>query len=170
MFGKDHSTPTKEEIVAGSALVTAFGPVSLDPSSNYFLGAVRITSGTAELNAAAEVLLWLLRQGEVASGRSANLIPERHPEHLLSLGDHVIIHPDASYVVGSLNGKFAVRENIMLASLVRHLVERVSRYFVLEAIWTRGHAGDEANELVDGLAKKGTKDAHSPMFAKSRNY
>ena len=151
-------TPTKAAVADQSNIIySGFGPMSLDPSCQYFVGATVISNGTAELQAMVEALFFLLSEGLCRRRRVGQ---EQH----ICLGDSIILHPDASYVVGLCNNVFAIRENIVLARLVKHLWKVVSRYFMLECYWTKSHAKDEANNYVDRLADLGTQSSYVTSF------
>ena len=127
-----------------------------------------MSNGTAELQAVVESLFFLLRVGRERAEQRCNLsedpvtpsnssILNAFPSNEVPrLGDSIIIHPDATYVVGLCNNKFISRENIVLANLVRHLWREASNHFFLEAVWTKAHAEDEGNNLFDRLAVFGT--------------
>ena len=69
-----------------------------------------------------------------------------------ALRGKIVIHPDATYIVDLCNHKLVVRANIILTVLVKHLWRQVSEFFFLEAVWTKAHAYDNANNYVDRLA------------------
>ena len=100
-----------------------------------------MSNGTAELQAVAESLFFLLRVRKEKAEQRDNLSEDPvTPSNLLilnafpsneipKLGDSIIIHPDATYVVGLCNNEFIPREDIILANLVRHLWKKVPNHF-----------------------------------------
>ena len=131
--------------------------MDIQPSSQYYIGATVVSNGTAELQAAIEALYYLLSLA-IGARRRVALEPQ------VCLGDSVIFHPDSTYVVGICNNKFAIRENIAAARLLKHLWKIVGRFFMLECVWTKAHANDHANNWVDALADFGTQPTHFPIF------
>ena len=125
----------------------AYGPV-VDKQHPMFIGSERWTNNTAEMSAAVEFLLWLLSNTE-----SPN--PVIVPYTSTSLTATVILHTDSRYVMGIVLGKFRARENIHLATLLRHLWRRASRIFNLHIVWVKGHSGDVGNDLADECARFG---------------
>ena len=158
LFKRGLHTPTAAEVRnPRNILLQGFGPMSLVADDMFFAGATTITNGTAELNAAIEMLFALLDLALVAKRRVAQ---EEKP----CLGDNIIVHLDATYVVGLCNNKFSIRENIVMAKLVKHLWREVGKYFMLECVWTKAHANNEANNYVDLLAKMGTEKSNIGKF------
>ena len=81
----------------------------------------------------------------------------------LCLEDSIILHPDSSYVVGFCFNRFAIKENIVLARLLRHLWKEASKYVLLDCVWTKAYSNDNANNHVDHLTGLGT---NSSLFNK----
>lgn len=74
LFKQGITKSTKEEQLAEAGILfKAFGPVSLDASSAWYLGASKVSNGTAELQAVAESLFFLLRVGRERTEQRDNL-------------------------------------------------------------------------------------------------
>ena len=84
---------------SGDALARRCGHVALDEMDPWFVNAVRLSNGTAELQGALEVCIWLMEQLEWESP----VIPR---------GSNVQTVFDASYVIGVVTGSARPRQNV----------------------------------------------------------
>ena len=83
-------------------------------------------------------------------------------------GYHITLHTDSTYVKDGLNKwihnwkrngwKTAAKKPVKNADLWQRLDAAASRHPHLKWKWVKGHAGDEGNERVDELARKGASE------------
>ena len=113
----------------------SFGPVEVNPNSEDFIGAERLTNNTGELSAVARVLTTVAAV-----------------QHLPST---LIIHYDSQYAANVTQGLWSVRRNRCLAGLARKKYCEVKQKCQIEWRWIKGHSGNMGNELADRLADRG---------------
>ena len=83
----------------GKPFLTAAGPIVTLRKGIFFVGAERLTSGVAEINAVIESLLWWASVGEA---KRTNNNQHQHP---IKIGEAIIFTLDCQYVVKLLQGK-----------------------------------------------------------------
>jgi ribonuclease HI len=111
----------------GKPFLTAAGPIVTLRKSNLFVGAERLTSGVAEINAVIESLLWWASVGEAK--RTGN---NQH-QHPIKIGEAIIFTLDSQYVVKLLQGKCRAIENKLLINFMVHLWKFVGSFFPSES-------------------------------------
>ena len=106
----------------GKPFLTAAGPIVTLRKSRFFVGAERLTSGVAEINAVIESLLWWASVGE------AKKTGNQH-QHPIKIGEAIIFTLDCQYVVKLLQGKCRAIENKLLINFMVHLWKFVGSFF-----------------------------------------
>eukprot|EP00401_Gymnodinium_catenatum_P003972 CAMPEP_0117496278 /NCGR_PEP_ID=MMETSP0784-20121206/20571_1 /TAXON_ID=39447 /ORGANISM="" /LENGTH=556 /DNA_ID=CAMNT_0005291237 /DNA_START=115 /DNA_END=1783 /DNA_ORIENTATION=+ len=121
----------------GTAKLVAelYGPVVLDSSSKFFLGAEVGSNNTGEVSAICEALLWL-RDFE-RSQRS------------------VAICYDSTYAAKTTTGEFKAEKNKDLVERARKLLREVRATRRVRFEHVKGHSGHRWNEAADRLANRG---------------
>ena len=128
-----------------NAIFHAHGPVVVTQTNDMYLGAQRLSNNTGEMTAVIEALLWILMKHRFGQ------------THLDLLSKPLLIITDSAYVLGLFNGTLLPRENFLIASLLKHLFDLVRSLVTLGIRWTRGHSGNEGNEIADMLAGMGRR-------------
>ena len=123
-----------------ASMVEACGLVQTDEGGENFVGAIRATNNTAEMQALIEALFWL------------NSCVE---QKALPISSKVMVTVDSLYVKGLIDEKFVARENRALAMLLMWKVTK--KKLQLHIRWVRGHTGDVGNSTADELADLGTR-------------
>eukprot|EP00969_Alexandrium_andersonii_P087328 3852475-Alexandrium_andersonii.AAC.1 len=125
------NTPTSKGLLEAEL----FGPVILDSASDEFLGAEVASNNTGELSGICEALLWL-----------------RDWEHA---GRPAVICYDSVYAAKRTSGEINARENLGLVHCAKTLLRegKAKRKATMKHV--KGHSGEQWNEAVDRLAKRG---------------
>eukprot|EP00439_Symbiodinium_sp_Y106_P074883 s828_g14.t1 len=116
-----------------------FGPVEVDRSSAFFLGAEVCSNNTAELTAFGEALLWLRDEAPGPKDRPA------------------VLCYDSQYAKKAMTGENRAHANVELVASVQRLWQELYARRRLLLSWIKGHAGDFGNELADKLANEGAE-------------
>jgi len=119
----------------GLLVVELFGPVVLDSTSPFFLGAEVASNNTGELSAICEALLWLLL-----------CEPSDRPAVLLY---------DSTYAAKITLGQYRAEKNQVLAAKARSLFQEVSSQRKVRFEHVKGHSNDKWNDAADALANRG---------------
>ncbi|CAE7559731.1 rnhA [Symbiodinium natans] len=114
-----------------------FGPVEVNRSSPFSLGAEVCSNNTAELTAFGEALLWLRDEAPGPKDRPA------------------VLCYDSQYAKKAMTGENRAHANLDLVASVQGLWQDMSTRRRLQLNWVKGHAGDVGNELADKLANEG---------------
>ena len=117
-------------------MVEACGPVQIAEGGEHYVGAIRATNNTVEMQA----LFWLNNCVE---------------QHILPTFSNVIIRVDSLYVKVLTDEKFVARENRTLATLLCHMWRVTKKKLQLHVRWVRGHTCDVGNSVADALADTG---------------
>ena len=115
----------------GEVITEGFGRVITEDGSSGFIGAEVGSNNTAELNAIAGALQWLLAKGG---------------------DDSVVIRADSQYALNIAQGEWRAKKNRALASRVRAMWDEVSSLRELHGEHVRAHRGHRWNERADHLA------------------
>jgi len=124
----------------GATIAELYGPVELEKTSPYFLGAEVRSNNTGELSGIAEGLLWLLTV--------------RGP------GDAAIYY-DSKYAANITQGLWNAEKNRDLAAKCRDLLARVKAERDVSFVHVKGHSGDPGNERADALVQLGMQGSRS---------
>ena len=137
----------------GKPFLSAAGPIVTLRKSKFFVGAERLTSGVAEINAVIESLLWWASVGEAKK-------TNRQHQHPIEIGEVIIFTLDSQYVVKLLQGKCRAIENRLLVDFMVHLWKFVGSTFSLRVRWSPGHDNPAKDfiqlpgtDVVDKLAR-----------------
>jgi len=112
-----------------------FGPVIIDPSSDYSLGAEVGSNNTGELCAIGEGLLWL-----------QDAIPSTAP---------ATICYDSEYAAKSVQGMYNSVKNLALIHRIQEIFKKVSVKRSIQFVHVKGHSNDFWNDRADELANRG---------------
>ena len=116
----------------------ACGPVDLDPSEPGFIGATRLTNNTAESQALAEGLRWILRSQPPASCAI-----------LVRTDSTVVIH----WAMNTTQCQDASNQEVV--ACLRYLWKEVASRWTLRWSHVKGHSGHRWNVEADRLATAG---------------
>ena len=116
---------------SGVVINECFCRVFTEDGASGFIGAEVGSNNTAELNAIAGALQWLLAKGG---------------------DDSVVIRADSQYALNIAQGEWRAKKNRALASRVRAMWEEVSHLRNLDGEHVRAHRGHRWNERADHLA------------------
>ena len=137
----------------GKPFLSAAGPIVTLRKSRFFVGAERLTSRVAEINAVIESLLWWACVGEAKK-------TNRQHQHPIEIGEVIIFTLDSQYVVKLLQGKCRAIENRLLVDFMVHLWKFVGSTFSLRVRWSPGHDNPAKDfiqlpgtDVVDKLAR-----------------
>jgi len=125
----------------GAALAELFGPVDLDTSSPFYLGAEVGSNNTGELSAVCEALRWLT-------------------EHEPSTRDAVICY-DSEYASNQAQGIHKAHKNVALARRSHALLAEARKKRNVRFLHVKGHSGHKWNDAADSLANRGATGARS---------
>jgi ribonuclease HI len=115
----------------GEVITEGFGRVITEEGASGFIGAEVGSNNTAELNAIAGALQWLLGKGG---------------------DDSIVIRADSQYALNIARGEWRAKKNRALASRVRAMWEEASNLRELHGEHVRAHRGHRWNERADHLA------------------
>eukprot|EP01036_Dinobryon_divergens_P022700 gene22700-30982_t len=118
-----------------------YGPVVLEKTSPYFLGATVGSNNTGELSAIGEALLWLENNND----------PAEYPA--------AVIHYDSEYAAKSVTGEFNGPKNRTLYLNIRDIFHRLTvnpERMRIAFEHVKGHSNDRWNDRADKLANKGS--------------
>lgn len=115
----------------GEVITEGFGRVITEDGASGFIGAEVGSNNTAELNAIAGALQWLLGKGG---------------------DDSIVIRADSQYALNIARGEWRAKKNRALASRVRAMWEEASNLRELHGEHVRAHRGHRWNERADHLA------------------
>ena len=118
-------------------IATVYGPVVVDATSEWSLGAVRGTNQTGELCGCINALLWLEEYGED--------------------GD-VAICVDSLYAGNEIEGCWAVKANHQLIRYGQEVLKKVRKTRSVTFIHVKGHSSDGENDRADELVQWGKSD------------
>jgi len=124
--------------ITGNGFTTdLYGPVVLEASNKFFLGAENETNNTAELTAFCEAFLWLF---------DAPVTVQK-----------ATICYDSEYAHGVVTGKMRAAKNIDLVENGKRILKEAKKIVLggIDFIHVKGHSGDPGNEKADELAKRG---------------
>jgi ribonuclease HI len=121
---------------SGRCVAELFGPVVLDASSPFFLGAELGSNNTGELSAICEALLWLLDHEN--SSRSA------------------AIYYDSEYAAKITTGEYRAAKNKTLAAEAQSLLRCVRQKRAVRFEHVKGHSKDKWNDAADRCANRGS--------------
>ena len=117
-------------------VVELWGPVELNSSSTFYLGAEVASNNTGELSGIAEALLWVEERG----------------------GDEdVCVVYDSEYAANICQGKWKAHKNVNLARECKTIHGRVKqqRRGRISFLHVKGHSGDKWNDRADSLVQRG---------------
>ena len=117
----------------------ACGPVHLDPTTEGYVGAHKLSNNTAEGQGLVEALMWLVHASSVPRGAL------------------VLIRPDSKVVVGWATGLTAARSNHELASNLKRIYLQASSLWRVRWSHVKGHSDHAWNDEADALAEEGCK-------------
>ncbi len=121
------------------------GPTTLSDIDPLYVGAVRLSNNTAELQAPLEAMLWLLAQLD-----SHQPVVQRSAQIQMTF--------DSLYVVKLLLGELRpVRNLALIATLLTVWAQCCDCFAMGRPQWRKAHRGDVGNERADRLAKRGGK-------------
>lgn len=115
----------------GEVITEGFGRVITEDGASGFIGAEVGSNNTAELNAIAGALQWLLAKGD---------------------DDSIVIRADSQYALNIAQGEWRAKKNRALASRVRAMWSEVASLRELRGEHVRAHRGHRWNERADHLA------------------
>lgn len=115
----------------GEVITEGFGRVITEDGASGFIGAEVGSNNTAELNAIAGALQWLLGKGG---------------------DDSIVIRADSQYALNIARGEWRAKKNRALASRVRAMWDEASSLRELHGEHVRAHRGHRWNERADHLA------------------
>ena len=115
----------------GEVITEGFGRVITEDGASGFIGAEVGSNNTAELNAIAGALQWILAKGG---------------------DDSIVIRADSQYALNIARGEWRAKKNRALASRVRAMWEEASNLRELHGEHVRAHRGHRWNERADHLA------------------
>jgi len=115
----------------GEVITEGFGRVITEDGASGFIGAEVGSNNTAELNAIAGALQWILGRGG---------------------DDSIVIRADSQYALNIARGEWRAKKNRALASRVRAMWEEASNLRELHGEHVRAHRGHRWNERADHLA------------------
>ena len=104
-------------------MVEACAPVQTAEEGEYYVGALRATKNTAEMQALIEALFWLKTCAEHKG---------------LPSSSKVVLTVDSLYVKELIGEKFVARENRALATLLYHRWKVTKKKLQLHIRWVRG--------------------------------
>ena len=129
--------------VGGVAVAELYGPVELNPSSSFFLGAEVGSNNTGELSAVCEALQWLISHE-----------PSSRP---------AVICYDSEYAANQAQGFHRANKNIQLSQRSRQLLADARKRRTVRFLHVKGHSGHRWNDAADALANRGATGTHSAM-------
>lgn len=119
------------------------GPVITDATNSHFIGAEVGSNNTAELNAFAEALRWLLSEGG---------------------GEAAVIRADSQYAGNLASGAWKAKANRALVAHVQELWTTVAALRPITWEHVRAHRGHRWNERADHLAlRKANQEPPIPL-------
>ena len=120
-----------------TSIARACGPVHLDPTSEGYVGADKLSNNTAEGQGLVEALMWLAHASSVPRGAL------------------VLIRPDSKLVVDWATGLTAAHSNHELVANLRRIYSQVSSVWNVRWAHVKGHSGHVWNDMADALAERG---------------
>ena len=114
-----------------TSIARACGPVHLDPTSEGFVGAGKLSNNTAEGQGLVEALMWLAHASNVPRGAL------------------VLVKPDSKLVVDWAMGLTAAHSNQELVANLRRIYSQVSSVRDVRWAHVKGHSGHIWNDVAE---------------------
>jgi ribonuclease HI len=121
----------------------------LSESGQGYVGAVRRTNNTAELQAIVELLLFLLAQLD----SDAPILEAKAP---------FVTHSDSRYAVDIIRNGTRSSTNLLIRDFMVQLWKRTRDASDIRIAWVRGHTNDVGNEMADKLVGEGADEGVDP--------
>ena len=122
-------------------IVHSYGPVNVDETSPFYLGAAVSSNNSGELSAIIEALLYLLH-------------PTVH-------NSRVIFYYDSKWAANMARGTSRPKRHKRMVDTARLLLHELEQKMQVDWEWIKGHTGNKGNEKADALAEKGKGSSES---------